>query len=93
MTDIRINRGSDADFKVSWPADLTGRTLSLYEPHPLLAANMTLTLEAATPEASIIAVRLEWSDSMPMGRAMRFRIRAALGDDARTTQEMWVVVQ
>lgn len=89
-----VNRGTDLTFSFNWPngsggnADLTGFTVSAFEVHPLLAPHLTLTL--TTPATGLISGRVEWADTLPMGRVASFRVRITQGANDTTTNPLWV---
>ncbi len=89
-----VNRGSDLTFSFNWPngaggnADLTGFTVAAFEAHPALAPHLALTL--ANPATGLITGRVEWSDSLPMGRIASFRVRITQGQNDTTTSPLWV---
>lgn len=92
-TRLRINRGSDAVWRMRWGMDLTGRELSLFEPHPALVGQLSVELDGAGEAESFVVVRLDWTASMPDGAAMTFRLAADLGADRRTSQLFRVVIE
>lgn len=88
---ISINRGSDLNFVVTWPHEISGLDAVAFEAHPLLADVITLTITDET--AGTINGRIEWSDSFPSGRLMSFRVKLTDGVNDTTTPEIWVQVQ
>ena len=91
MTIVEINRGSDADFTIIWPGDLTGRWIGLFEPHPALAGHLTLSIAEASEAETVIAAHFEWDAGMPC--RMEFRVATTLGEDQRTSQKMMLVIK
>lgn len=90
MTIVEINRGSDADFTIIWPGDLTGREVGLFEPHPALVGNLSVTISEVDGDETIIAAHFEWNQKMPC--RMEFRVATVLGEDQRTSQKMMLVI-
>lgn len=97
MIDLFINRGSDLDFRLTWkdalgaPLDLGESTVTAFEPHPLLAEMLSLSITDAP--AGVITGRIEWSDDFPTGRYMTFRVRISANGTDTSTQIIRVVVE
>ena len=76
-----INRGSDLNLQLRFedgegdPIDLTGYTVAAFEAHAKLAPHLTLTISNAA-YGEVIG-RIEWSDAMPTGNIMSFRVRVS----------------
>lgn len=92
---FELNRGSDLTTTFNWPdgaggnADLTGYTVTIFEPAPALADYITATI---TDEATgLISIRVEWSDTFKTGQLMRFRVQISLGTEQQSTNELGVV--
>lgn len=89
-----VNRGSDLTFELNWPdgpsanADLTGHTVSVFEPDKRLDGLISATLTDAPNGA--IRVRIEWADNLPSKTPMRFRIAIANGQEIQTTNQLAV---
>lgn len=106
MTAIDLNRGSDLDFKVFWPAaegstigaDLTGYAIEGFEAHPALAGRLALSIQNPTgaqlaDEATWqIAASITWADDMPTGDFLRFAIRLTSAGKRITTPAITVRV-
>lgn len=96
MNDIPINRGSDLTFTGTWrnengqPVNLAGWTIAAFDAHPLAAGMTVAWVDAALGQYS---ATLPWSDAMPTGRIINFRLRVSLGQDDRSSPKIWVVVQ
>lgn len=79
MTDlIVINPGSDLVFNgvltdEAGPINITGATLSVFEPPPVLAAQVTLTVTDAAAGAFICTVK--WSEDFPHDIIMHLRLK------------------
>lgn len=92
-----IFRGSDAEFIVEFttsagaPVDLTGVSLEVFEPHPLLEPYISVTVTDAP--AGHVRVRIEWSDEYPTGRQMSFRLRAEVDGEYIAYPEITVAIQ
>ena len=92
-----INWGSDLTAVFNWPdgsggdADLTGWTVDAIDVHPALVGFLTVTL--TDPPTGEITISVQWDDTMPYGRVMRFRVRISLGGQEATTNRLWVKVQ
>lgn len=93
---LLLNRGSDMDFSVSWPAtdgsalDLTGYTVSAFEATAALAPHLTLTLTAPTTMPQITG-RIDWDASLE--DEMFFRVRISLDGDDLTTPAIRVLLR
>ncbi len=86
MTDVEVNRGSDLKLSGVWrdeagaALNLTGWSIAVFEPHPSAAG-----LSVSWVNASLGAYQavLPWTDAMPTGRIMSFRLRISKdGEDA-----------
>lgn len=95
---IPINKGSDLTFALNWPnaaggnADLTGAAIEAFDCHPATLEE-AITLSIVDPAEGRIEGRLEWSDTMPFGRAMFFRIRVTVAGNRASTDKIMVVVR
>jgi hypothetical protein len=93
-----INAGSDLEAQLTWPngsggaANLTGYTVSAIDIEPNLAPH--LTVEFISAPAGTIRIRVDWSDSLPLGRVMYFRILLVSASGERTsTNLIWLDVR
>ena len=98
MTDtVELNRGSDWVFgstltdEFGVPINLTGYTISAFEPSPELAPHLTLSITNAA--AGVWSGRVEWNAAFPNGKRMQFRIMFTLGINNETTPQIWIVVK
>lgn len=90
-----VNKGSDLNFKVTWPEgtgrkNLTGYTVELYDHSAGL--EQYLTLGITDPLQGEISGRLDWDESFTIGRNFRFRIRIVLGAETTSTPPIWIEV-
>lgn len=89
-----VNRGSDLTFDLNWPngpsanADLTGHTVSVFEPDPRIEGLVSATL--TDPANGAIRVRVEWADGLPSNTPLRFRLMTASGTENQTTNQLAV---
>lgn len=89
-----VNRGSDLTFEMNWPdgssanADLTGHTVSIFEPDPRIEGLVSATL--TDPASGAIRVRVEWADGLPSNTPLRFRLMTASGSENQTTNQLAV---
>ncbi len=89
-----VNRGSDLTFELNWPdgqngnADLTGHTVSIFEPDKRLDGLISATLTDA-PNGTI-RIRVEWADGLPSKTPMRFRLMTTNGAENQTTNQLAV---
>jgi hypothetical protein len=94
---IVINRGSDLAAYAIWPGspsaplNLTGWTVSVYEPHFALAGHLTVTVGDAA--AGRIDIAMDWQPDMPMGREMVFRLQIVNGSQNLTSPVIMIEVQ
>lgn len=96
---IRINRGTDRQWDFVWPkadgtpADLTGFTSDIYDVHPILQPHVTFTILDAA--AGRVRIRINWSDTFPLGNIMffRLRLRIASADPANPTDTTSNLIQ
>lgn len=94
---IPIYRGSDCVFagvlsdELGTPIDLTGGTISAFEPSPVMAPHLTLAITNAV--AGAYSGRIEWNDAFPNGQNMQFRLKFTIGGDDKTGPVVWVNVQ
>ena len=88
---FHVNRGSDLSFSYAHPggdggnADLTGWTVSIFEPSPFIADAITATL--VDPVNGLIQVRVEWeliSNSKVEEHSFRVRIDDGAGEQQST---------
>lgn len=90
-----VNRGSDLEFTFNWPdgaggnADLTGYTVTSFEPDAALADQTTVTL--TDPATGEITVRIEWLDEQKTGVNMPLRLQISSGEEQQSTNMMNVV--
>lgn len=76
---IPINKGSDVTFNLQMcdadenPIDLTGFAISTFDLHSALVGQFDVEWEDAS--IGLVRCRMVWSDRMPTGTAMRFRVR------------------
>lgn len=92
---ILVNKGSDLNFKITWPEgtgrkNLTGYNVSLYDYSPGLQQYLTLTI--SNPTQGEITGRLGWHDSFVSKKAMSFRIMIDSGTDVTTTPPVRIEV-
>ena len=81
-TDI-INRGSDyiidgQHIDEAGPVNITGATLSVFEPHATMAPHILLT--KVDPLVGTFTCKIKWSDDFPHAVAMPLRIKFAWSD-------------
>lgn len=92
-----VNAGSDLSFSFQWPnglggfADLTGWTVDAVDVHSALEPVLSVTL--VEPATGTIAVRIDWADTLPMGRVASFRLRIAQGGNEATSNQLWIKYQ
>lgn len=89
-----VNRGSDLTFDLNWPcgpsanADLTGHTVSVFEPDHRIEGRVSATLTDA--ETGAIRVRIEWADGLPSNTPLSFRLMTTSGTENQTTNQLAV---
>ena len=89
-----VNRGSDLTFEMNWPdgpsanADLTGHTVSIFEPDHRIEGLVSATL--TDPANGAIRIRVEWADGLPSNTPLRFRLMTASGAENQTTNQLAV---
>lgn len=92
-----VNAGSDLTFSFQWPdglggfADLTGWTVDAVDTHPALEPQLSVALVDAP--TGVIAIRIDWADTLPLGRVASFRLRISQGENQATSNELWVKYQ
>jgi hypothetical protein len=96
MVKLEMLRGSDVDFKMTWPTDTTdpldldGWTVSAFEAHADLTDNLTLTVGDAS--AGEINGVIKWDDYRS-GTVMDFRVQISDGSTVKSTPVMQVEVK
>jgi hypothetical protein len=86
---IEMLRGGDARFSLVYPSDtltpldLTGWTVSAFEPHVKLVGNLFLTIEPGT--GGVITGKIEWDNTYRLGKDMTFRVQITKGQDNLST--------
>jgi hypothetical protein len=94
---LQLNQGSDCAFAgtlrddLGVPVNLTGYTISAFDPSPELAPHLTLSITDAVSGAW--SGRIEWDAGFPDGMRMRFRIKFSSGLNDQTWPPIWIDVQ
>lgn len=93
-----LNRGSDFRVVLTWPsaaggaANLTGCTVSLFEPQAVLVG--LLTAQITNAAAGEITLAMEWSAALLSVHRAAFRVRVSYaGGLDQTTNELVVQFQ
>lgn len=96
---FRVNRGSDLTFSYNHPdgaggnADLTGWTVSIFEPSSFIADAITATLE--DPASGLIQIRVDWeliTNTKVEAHSFRVLIDNGAGEQ-QSTNKLTVVYQ
>lgn len=96
MSTIPLNRGSDLTFQGTYrdnagtALDLTGYSIAVYDPSPWASG---MALEWVDASVGSFSGRLEWSESIPLGRRTSFRIRIAISGTDLSSPQIWVNVK
>lgn len=98
MTDIPLNRGSDLAFTGVWrdatgaAVNLAGWSIEVFEPSNFPAGSALAVSWSNAPQGAY-AASLQWSDDMPTGRLMSFRLRVRNNGVELSTPMIWIVVK
>lgn len=96
---FHVNRGSDLSFAIAWPngaggaADLTGHTVTIFEPSPFVEDAITATLVDAVN--GTIQVKIEW-ESITNNKTAEHSFRVRIDDGAgeqQSTNKLTVIYQ
>jgi hypothetical protein len=92
---LLVNKGSDLNFKITWPEgtgrkNLTNYIVELYDHTEGLDQHLTLTI--TDPNNGEITGRLNWNESFAMGRNFKFRVRINLAGETSSTPPIWIEV-
>lgn len=92
---LLVNKGSDLNFKIRWPEgtgqkDLSLYIVQLYDYSKGLPDTLSLTI--TNPTQGEITGRLDWNESIQLGRNMFFRVKISSGEEQLTTNRIWIEV-
>jgi hypothetical protein len=98
MSVIEINRGSDLRFTGTWrdetgaPMDMTGYSIAVYDA-TFFPPGSEITVAWVDASLGQYEAELQWSDSLPLGQVLSFRLRVSLDGEDRTSPAIGISIK